>query len=276
MHATSKKWEWPGDEATLERFVTCATDHYDRIARNYDTHYKGLHKAILPVILDKMKFVPDSDVLLDLGSGTGTLAHTIKREANLKHNVICVEPSEAMVSEAKVMDGIIVCQSTAEEFISSKSVDKYLFNKVLIAFCSHHFVHSRRFLFEKFSERLPAGGAILIIDRKQETCLPLFKLALEKHHKAHANDLTSDQYSDLVGPLGFEVKSWDITLEYVSTKLLWYKTLRERFISFMYEISDEEIEDGIRELEVCFDKVEDNDNIEIKDSVVVHKLIKRT
>ena len=235
----------------------------------YDTHYEGLHKAVLPVILDKMTFVPDTDVLVDLGSGTGTLAWNIMKHAKLKHSVICVEPHPTMASIASKLDGITVVQTTAQEF-SSKTDRVGQFNKVLMAFCSHHFADCRKSLFTKLSESLPQGGLILIIDRQRETALPLFKAAQEKHRKAHENDLSSEQYSVLVEPLGFQVDSCELTLEYTMTKELWYETLREKYISYLHWFTDEQIEDGIKELEAYFHEMNE---ILMKDSVIVHKLV---
>ena len=172
-------------------YYSLVLDHYEQVAMGYNTHYEGLHKAVLPVILDKMTFVPDTDVLVDLGSGTGALAWNIMKHAKLKHSVICVEPHPTMASIASKLDGITVVQATAQEFASKDSVGQ--FNKVLMAFCSHHFADSRKSLFTKLSESLPQGGLILIIDRQRETALPLFKAAQEKHQQAHKNDLSSEQ-----------------------------------------------------------------------------------
>lgn len=219
-----------------------------------------------------MTFDHDTDVLLDLGSGTGNLAHSIKKQAKLRHNVICVEPNEMMVSVASHLEGINVIQTTAQEFATKAITSVPHFNKVLIAFCSHHFTDSRELVFSKLSEALPQGGLILIIDRQREPALPLFQKALEKHRQAHANDLCSEQYSILAQPLGFVVNSNDMVLRYTVTKQLWYRTLRERFISYLYWFTDEQLEDGIKELEAIYSTTNE---ILIKDSIVIHTLIKK-
>ena len=247
-------------------------DHYQNIAVGYDSHYEGLHRAILPVILDKFNFAPD-DRLLDLGSGTGTLAQLIREEANLKSAVICVDPNEAMVAVAKKNNGITVIQATAEEFVS-RTIAAYSFNKVLIAFSSHHFAESRVVVLRKLSEHLPPGGVCLIVERQKSTTLPFFKSALEEHRRAHANDLSSEQYCTLLQPLWFEVSSGDVILEYHVTKSLWYETLRERYISFLHQFTDEQIEDGIRELEMQYHGQKHHEDISVRDPVVVHKLVK--
>ena len=220
--------------------------------------------------MDKFNLVP-SDVLLDLGSGTGTLAQNIKKQAKLKRDVICVEPNEAMVAIARKKEGITVVQATAEEFISQEEINSYCFSKVLIAFCSHHFADSRDVLFSKLSEHLQPGHSCLIIDRHPNTMLPMFDAALQQHKRAHANDLKSEQYSALLQPLGFVVSSCEVVLEYRVTKTLWYKTLRERFISYFHQLTDDQIEDGIRELEMQYQRQED---ILIHDPVLIHNIVK--
>ena len=57
------------------------------------------------------------------------------------------------------------------------------------------------------------------------------------------------------------------------TKELWYETLREKYISYLHWFTDEQIEDGIKELEDYFHEMNDNE-ILMRDSVIVHKLVK--
>ena len=249
-------------------------EHYQQIASGYDTHYEGLHTAVLPVILNKFNLASD-DILLDLGSGTGTLAENIKKQAKLTHNIICVEPNESMVSIAMKKEGITAIQAIAEEY-SLKAIHTHHFNKVLIAFCFHHFIDSREMIFTKLSECLPVGGMCLIVERQKKTALPFFKAALEMHQKAHANDLTPKQCSSLASPMGFAVTSYEVVLEYTMTKSLWYKTLRERFASFFRQLTDEKIEEGIRELEISgFQELKEDDEIPMKDPVIIHQLVKQ-
>ena len=249
-------------------------EHYQQIASGYDTHYEGLHTAVLPVILDKLNLVKD-DVLLDLGSGTGTLAENIKKQVKLTHNVICVEPNESMVSIAMKKEGIIAVHATAEEF-ALKGIHTYHFNKVLLAFCLHHFIDSIEMIFEKLSESLPVGGVCLIVERQKKTSLPFFKTALEMHQKTHANDFTPEQWSSLASPKGFALTSNEITLEYTMTKSLWYKTLHERYTTFLRQLTDELIEEGISELEMDgFQELKEDDEIPMKDPIIVHQLVKQ-
>ena len=180
-----------------------------------------------------------------------------------------------MISIAKKKEGITVIQATAEEFVS-KVIHIHHFNKVLIAFSSHHFVKSREMIFTKLSEYLPVRGVCLIIDRQKKTALPFFKAALEMHQKAHADDLTPEQCFSLASPMGFAVTCYEIILEYTMTKSLWYKILRERFTSFFRQLTDEEIGDGIEELEIgLFQEFKDDDKITMKDPVIIHQLVKQ-
>ena len=91
------------------------------------------------------------------------------------------------------------------------------------------------------------------------------------HMKAHANDLTHEQCSSLAGRMGFAVTSYEVTLEYTMTKSLWYETLRKRYTSFVRQFTDEEMEEGIRELEMgMFQELKEDSEIlnDIKDPVV--------
>ena len=55
------------------------------------------------------------------------------------------------------------------------------------------------------------------------------------------------------------------------TKLDWYDRLRKSVFSTLYEFSDEQIEEGLRELDQeWFPEKEESDLVEIKDNVVFY------
>ena len=60
------------------------------------------------------------------------------------------------------------------------------------------------------------------------------------------------------------------------TKLDWYDRLRKRVFSTLYEFSDEQIEEGLNELDrEWFPGKEDSDLVEISDSLVFYIATKK-
>jgi len=213
-------------------------------ATGYDTHYEGMHREMLEVIFRILEFDADNDLVVDIGGGTGSLAHSVWKRAGLKHPVVCVEPCKGMVEVARKKEGINVVHATAEEFVQLGS---YQFTKVLVCCCSHLF-NQMELVFTEVAKQLPSGGVCLVIDRHQDTTVPLFKVALDLHIGGHSHSF-AENVSKLVKPMGVIVATTTEILEYKMKKSLWYSVLRNRYISYLHQLTDEEIEDGIKELE---------------------------
>ena len=91
---------------------------------------------MLEVIFRSVEFDADNDLVVDIGGGTGSIAHNVWKRAGLKHPVICVEPCKGMVEVARKKEGITAVHATAEEFVQLGS---YRFTKALVCCCSHLF-----------------------------------------------------------------------------------------------------------------------------------------
>ena len=59
------------------------TDHYNKIAVEYDHLYDHVYEAIVAVTVKHLNLSPD-DRLAEIGGGTGEVAHLIWRMAGIK------------------------------------------------------------------------------------------------------------------------------------------------------------------------------------------------
>ena len=78
-----------------------------------------------------------------------------------------------------------------------------------------------------------------------------------------------DGYKDLLEDVGFEVT---LSVETGTTKMTkhdWYDKLRKRMFTLFSELSDDEIEEGIKEVDQCwFNDKGNSDIVEIRDTLV--------
>ncbi len=243
-----------------------ATEHYGQIANNYDTNYADTNAATLELVLRKLNLKPD-DMVVDVGAGTGYLAHQMWKSVGLKQPVVCVEPSEDMLSEAKLREGVTPILATAEKFFNTQHMgtSKHKFTKVLMCSCVHHF-SDPQLVFSGLADHLTEDKLCLILTRPSETTLPFFKAALRSFAQS-CPDVA--RLLSLLQSLGFTTEVTTEVMQFQLQKQQWYKMLRERYMSHLEEFSEEEVEEGIEELEEgVFSGVEDPQLITINDSMV--------
>ena len=234
-----------------------ASDHYHATAEVYNEYWTETHEAMVKIVLSKISLDKD-DIVVDIGGGTGKLAHAIYKEAGLKRNVLCVDPSKSMLRLACQTEGISPLRGTAEEFFRNK--ENYAFDKALLVSCIHHFPETAS-MFKNWAQWLPPGSLCFILTRPPKTTLPFFRKALPLFEKSCADIPAMVECLRLLG-LTVDV-SEEISMLNMS-KHRWYAMLRTKYMSNLDALTDQDIEEGIVELERerFFDKqgitVEDN------------------
>lgn len=250
-------------------FLHVCSDHYEQVASGYNKCYAGTHTATMKVVMEQMMLTRD-DMVVDIGGGTGYIAHQMWKQATLKHPVVCVEPSAAMLQATKHQFGVVPVQATAEEFFSNPR--RYHFNKVLMCACIHHFKDPGT-AFSGLSKYLPKSGLCVIITRPPATSLPFFTAA----HMAFANSCAN--VKSLINILHSQELMTNVTTEIMQfevKKCEWYKMLQDRYMSHLEQFTDDEIESGISELEdERFCGIQEHDLIQIYDPVTIIKVWKK-
>lgn len=197
------------------------------------------------------------DIFVDLGGGTGLYTKLIAKKAELKNRALCVEPSENMLSHIVHTDIIEPVNADALSFAACDTrYDKILLKEMI------HFVEDRKSLFEGIKRQLLPKGKILIVTRPKNTPLPFFKKALETFAQSQPSLLSLEK--ELMDSNMVPTSSKE-TFVFGMPKARWYDMLRNRFMSNLQDFTDEEIENGIAELEQKFEK---QDSIEFRDEII--------
>ena len=223
--------------AVTFEFYISLLQHYEDIGQEYDVYYKYIHKAYIYGILSHVPIGVD-DHILDIGGGTGELAHIVWKHFGLRQPILCVEPSESLLVAARKKEGVVAVKATAEEFFSSPP-KQLMFNVVLINSCYHHF-QNPGFVLSGVRDCLQKDGVGVIISN--ESLLPIISAA-------HALYNLTDDTLDLIRSSGLKAEVKQVVRNYTVDKHYWYTFMRKKMYSSLRPFSDEQIEAGIEELE---------------------------
>jgi len=237
-------------------------NHFDSIADifNQSWHFSDRYKAWMVDHIVEHLGLQSSDIFVDLGGGTGNYTVKIAQQAHLSCKPFCVEPSAEMCAEARILNELEVIQACANSFVEIESLT---YNKVLMKEMVHHISDRNQVWSDLHSKLLHANdGALLIVTRPQNTPIPLFQAAKEQFAA------TQPSHKTLIAELettGFTVNYSFDTYQVNMPKERWFSMLRNRFMSDLSYFSDDEIENGIYELDMNLGK---NSEIVLSDQVL--------
>ena len=217
-------------------------DHYDRIATAYDSYLQYYHDGVIQCIAEHLP-IDTNDIVVDIGGGTGEIASKLWKQAILKNPVLCVDPSENMVKVANTKEGVTGVQAYAEEFFGSELSSGKSYDKVLMCGSAHLFSDSKA-VFAGVKECLSKKGVCLVLD--PSSLSPLFRSLKEEFGEGY---LTWEPLYEILTALGLKFKTIRSTQKFSIPKSQWYAGLRDRFLTKLGKFTDEEIEEGILELE---------------------------
>lgn len=222
-------------------------EHYKFIAKGLNEYYssKGEYNQWITSLIIESLSVKNTDFLVDLGCGTGIYSQLIFDSVGLNNKILCVDPNENMLIQAKTLHGVKLIQLDAKEMGQIKSI-KY--DKMLIKEVVHH-LGERITLWKNFKHQLSQEGMILIVTRPKNPRFPFFKAA---HKKFSIGQPSSELLIQELNEAGLKTKISTFSFVINMKKEKWYNLLVKRFMSHLSEFTDEEIIKGILELEKEF------------------------
>ena len=221
--------------------VLCVTDHYDAIAFDYDDNMSCFQIPIVDIIKHHVP-LKKTDQILDIGGGTGIYLQLLRREFDMEKPGVCIDPSLKMLQVAMKRDGIIPIHSTAGEFLAAPN---YPLDIVMMIGCVHHFQDPAA-IFSNLAKYMSDEGTCIIARHCPPTSI-FFSAFRDKWTPYDDKKLCKIIDSN---NLNHKIFMWKKPVEL--SKLSWYKSLRGRYASCLSLLTDEEIEEGIRELEGKF------------------------
>ena len=198
-----------------------------------------------------------------------SLIHLFLIFVGLNNPVMCVEPSAEMLSFAEKRDGLIPFLGTADAFLASNDPKTQNYNKVLMNECAHLFPNPID-TFRKMADYLPEEGKLVLIVRARTSTFPMWESLREKF-----TVFDEESFKEMLEKAGFTVRIVQESYFIPMTKGEWYNKLRGRVFSTLYEFSDGEIEEGLKEIDrKWFPNTRDCDVVDIKDTLVYYHATK--
>ena len=244
-----------------------AMAYHERAAltQSWDDCFGFRVKPIGDLCLKYLTLHPD-DLVVDVGAGTGNTTEPLWKAGILKHPILCVDPSKAMLEGCKLRDGLEPLQATALEFFSDTS--RFRHNKLLAVQCVHLWPNLRE-TFNNMFLNSPQNVECVFVTNIPKTQRAYWKTARERFEAA-VRPGEPKKVERALEKAGFKVKTTYETIVYTLTKAAWHFNLSNRSTAFLAQFSDEEIELGLKEVDQeFFPGVNDSDIVEIKDNVAI-------
>ena len=186
----------------------------------------------------------------------------------LNNPILCVDPNAEMLQVAESRGGLKPCRATADGFFTNtKDVPKY--SKVLINESAHLFPDAEG-TFREALNYLPSNGLLVMIVRATTSTFPMWASLKEKFAP-----ISEDKFKEYLVKAGFNVQVMTEVGTVKMTKGDWYHRLRKRVFSTLYEFSDEQIEEGLKELDRdWFPGKKDTDIVVISDTLQFYVAMK--
>lgn len=239
--------------------MTDHQQHYKNLSGDFDNLWyftSDYRQWMMDRIISTLELTRN-DRFVDLGGGSGLIAEMVYQRVKPENPVLCADPCEEMLKDAKERNGVNILK--ADDILFSTN-DEIVYNKLLIKEAIHHFKDRMR-TFKNLYHQLKDGGRVLLITRPQKTDFPFF----EKGHDAFKESQPPENMIiDQMKNAGFEVTRYIYPFLITMSKIRWFYMLKNRFMSHLYQISDSELENGIKELEEKFFRQETlrfNDNL---------------
>ncbi len=226
-------------------------EHYQNLAKQYDDFW-GTSSHFIEFFTKKMienLQLKSTDVLVDLGCGTGIYSKAIISQIQLENKIICVDPSDKMLSKIPsnshyqpvVKDAIKFSQEPGE------------YDKILIKEMIHH-IDDKEKLLQGLFNRLNEQGILLIILLPPTIEYPLFQQALSVFESVqpHYNYLVN-----LCENIGFETTVNFVEYAVSIPKDKYFNMVKNRYMSLLSRFNDEEINRGLTEMTEKYSNLSD-------------------
>lgn len=219
-------------------------EHYKMLAENYDDLWEYSPEFINFIgnkIIEYLE-LKSTDLLVDLGCGTGIYTKKVRDLANLLNPVVCVDICSKMLGQIPNKRQFKLLNMDARNFTQIPGKYDKIFSKQML----HHVPEDdKKYLIKSLFEKLKFGGIFLIIMLPPTVEYPLFEAALKRYEELEP------PYQNLVEIL--EDTGAITTVDFIEysvsvEKFKYFQMVQNRYMSMLSTFTDEEINRGINEI----------------------------
>lgn len=224
-----------------------AAGHYARLAATYNQYwmYDRSHIEWMTRRIVEHAAIQAGDVVADIGCGTGLYSHGLAAAAG---QVICVDPSRAMLSQVPDEASLVRVLGSAQDVSSGRvALPIAPLDVVVVKQSLHHVPGGERALtLRGLAGLLRSGGRIVVVMLPTRIRYPLFRQALEKYERDHPDP---DHVMAMLADAGLETRMLYEEYWLKIPKEQYLLMVRDRYMSLLSNFSDDELEQGIAEID---------------------------
>ncbi|OIK01049.1 methyltransferase type 11 [Streptomyces sp. MUSC 14] len=226
--------------------------HYEELAAEYDGHWVyGPHYIpwMSARIAEALRLAP-TDRIADVGSGTGLFAREVANHVQPHHPILCVDPSEAMLSQLGTPPpaDLRPVVASAEDIAEGRTRVPYeQLDAMWLKESVHHVADPARTL-RGLADRLAPGGRLLVVMLPATIQYPLFEAALARFEELQPDPAVIEGHLRAAG-LAASLSHVEHELRIDRDKYLGM--VRARYMSVLSTFSDSEIDKGIEEMRLA-------------------------
>ncbi len=225
-----------------------AASHYSQLAEAYDDNWSHSDEFMTWMTEEVAKRMQPSpgETIVDMGGGTGLFATRLHDFLDGTANIICVDPSAAMLDNVPESSSITTVQADAAgapQALQERHVEGI--DHILIKEAVHHFSDIDSDL-QGLAELLRPGGSIAVVMLPPRIEYPLFQAALDEFERLQPH---FDEVATALRRAGLDVEVHDPAFPLVISHQRYREMVRARYMSLLSGFTDDELRQGIEEMD---------------------------
>ena len=189
--------------------------------------------------------------IVDFGCGRGGISYRISKTLRSAQTLIAIDNCETLGQHGLGEDDVSICYSRCDGLSWMERAQDSSFDRIIMKQVIHCFSVPDQLRILHASHRVLAqGGLGIIMIMPPVAEMPLFRKAHEVFTKYNQDFREIDV---TLKEVGFETQIEYFRYPVELSRSQWFQMLRERFMSSLQPISDDEIEQGIKELDQRYD-----------------------
>lgn len=220
-------------------------EHYERVADSYDEHWTydpDYVRRFAGAIADALRLT-SSDVIADVGCGTGLYTVRLCEYVQPAHPILCVDPAPAMLDRLPSSPALRPVLGRAEDLASGEIAPPEPLDAIVLKESIHH-VTDRAGTLAGLAQRLSPHGRLLVVMLPRTIHHPLFGAAHERFRELQPDPA---EIEEMVRAAGLRASVTYRTFHAAIERDRYVRMLEARYMSVLSEFSEDELREGIEQ-----------------------------
>jgi ubiquinone/menaquinone biosynthesis C-methylase UbiE len=224
---------------------TTTAEHYERVAASYNEHWTydpDYVRRFADAMVDALR-LSSSDVIADVGCGTGLYTRRLAARVEPAHPVLCVDPVPAMLEQLPSSPVLRPLQARAEDLVSGAVPlpDGTRPDAILLKESVHHMA-DRTATLGGLAGLLSRHGRVLVVMLPPTIGHPLFRAAHERFRELQPEPT---EIEEILAGAGLRASTSYRTFHAAIDRERYVRMLEARYMSVLSDFSSDELAEGV-------------------------------